>query len=307
MANLIEVEHLSRYYGKYCAVNNISFTLEKGQVIGLLGPNGAGKTTTLQMLSGNLAPSSGVIKINGFNLLTSPLKAKRSLGYLPDTPSLYKDLNVYEFLYYCAQLQGITSQAINPMIHKTLERCGLEAVSERLMANLSKGFQQRVGIAQAILHNPEVIILDEPTSGLDPIQIKEIRTLIKELGEAHGIILSTHILPEIQETCTHVQIINKGQIILNESILDLNQTMHQNCVQVITRLPVDIAVLSAIPDITRIEPIAHNRLKIHYSMTGNPTHQIAETIIAKGWGLEEITPIKKSMEDIFLALTQVES
>ena len=138
------------------------------------------------------------------------------------------------------------------MIHKTLERCGLEAVSERLMANLSKGFQQRVGIAQAILHNPEVIILDEPTSGLDPIQIKEIRTLIKELGEAHGIILSTHILPEIQETCTHVQIINKGQIILNESILDLNQTMHQNCVQVITRLPVDIAVLSAIPDITRI-------------------------------------------------------
>jgi ABC-2 type transport system ATP-binding protein len=307
MASLIEVDGLSRYYGQYCAVNSISFTLDKGQVIGLLGPNGAGKTTTLQMLSGNLAPSSGLIKINDFNLLTSPLKAKRSLGYLPDTPSLYKDLSVYEFLYYCAQLQSITSQAINPIITKTLERCGLEAVSKRLIANLSKGFQQRVGIAQAILHNPEVIILDEPTSGLDPIQIKEIRTLIKELGEAHGIILSTHILTEVQETCTHVQIINKGHIILNESILDLNQTMRQDCVQVITRLPVDIAVLSVLPDIIRIEQIAHNHLKIHYSMTGNPIHQITETIIAKGWGLEEITPIKKSMEDIFLALTQVES
>ncbi len=307
MANLIEVEHLSRYYGKYCAVNDISFTLARGEVIGFLGPNGAGKTTTMQILSGNLAPSSGCIRINGFDLLYNPLKAKRSLGYLPDTPSLYKDLSVQEFLYYCAQLQGIFKQAITPIIDKTVERCGLQTVSKRLIANLSKGFQQRVGIAQAILHNPEVIILDEPTVGLDPIQIKEIRALIKELGKDHGIILSTHILPEVQETCTHVQIINNGRIIFNESIIDLNRTMTQGCLQVITQSAVDLAVLSAIPDVSHIEPIAHNHFKIHYSLTGNPTHQIAETIIAKGWGLEEITPIKKSMEDIFLALTQVES
>ena len=307
MANLIEVENLSRYYGKYCVVNNISFTLSKGEVVGFLGPNGAGKTTTMQMLSGNLAPSSGLIKINGFDLLNAPLKAKRSLGYLPDIPSLYKDLTVQEFLHYCAQLQGITKQAIYPIIDKTVERCSLQTVSKRLIANLSKGFQQRVGIAQAILHNPEVIILDEPTVGLDPIQIKEIRALIKELGKDHGIILSTHILPEVQETCSHVQIINNGKIILNESIFELNRTMTQGCLQVITRTPVDNTILLAIPYVTRIEEIAHNRHNIHYSMKGNPTHQIAETIIAKGWGLEEMTPIKKSMEDIFLALTQVES
>ena len=307
MANLIEVEHLSRYYGRYCAVNDISFTLSRGEVIGFLGPNGAGKTTTMQMLSGNLAPSSGHVKINGFDLNNTPVKAKRSLGYLPDIPSLYKDLTVQEFLYYCAQLQGITKQSINPIIDKTVERCGLQTVSRRLIANLSKGFQQRIGIAQAILHNPEVIILDEPTIGLDPIQIKEIRSLIKELGEDHGIILSTHILPEVQETCTHVQIINNGRIILNESIVELNRTMILGCLQVITRTPVDTAILLAIPYVTSLEAITHNQFKIHYSMSGNPTHQIAETIIAKGWGLEEITPIKKSMEDIFLALTQVES
>ena len=223
MANLIAVEHLYRYYGKHCAVNDVSFTLAKGEVLGFLGPNGAGKTTTMQMLCGNLAPSSGQIKINGFDLLDQPNKAKRSLGYLPDTPPLYKDLSVQEFLHYCAQLHGMAKNSIAYAINKAKERCGLADVSHRLIANLSKGFQQRVGIAQAILHNPEVIILDEPTVGLDPIQIREIRTLIRELGQDHGVILSTHILSEVQESCSHVQIIHQGQLILSESIAGLNQ------------------------------------------------------------------------------------
>jgi len=304
MTNLITVDHLCRYYGKVCAVNEVSFTLAKGQVLGFLGPNGAGKTTTMQMLSGNLAPSSGQITINGFDLLDQPNQAKRSLGYLPDTPPLYKELSVQEFLHYCAELQGIAKNAIAQAINNAQERCGLTAVSHRLIANLSKGFQQRVGIAMAILHNPDVIILDEPTVGLDPIQIREIRALIRELGQDHGIILSTHILSEVQESCSHVQIIHQGQLILSESIAGLNQTMNTGSLHVTTRLPADASLLLTIPGVSSIETLANNQLKIYYHVTNDPTRHIAETIIANGWELQELTPVKKSMEDIFIALTQ---
>jgi len=304
MANLITVEHLSRYYGKYCAVNDVSFTLAKGDVLGFLGPNGAGKTTTMQMLSGNLAPSSGQIKINGFDLLDQPNSAKRSLGYLPDTPPLYKELSVQEFLRYCSGLHGIAKNSIAHAINNAKERCGLADSSHRLIANLSKGFQQRVGIAQAILHNPDVIILDEPTVGLDPIQIREIRTLIRELGQDHGVILSTHILTEVQESCSHVQIIHQGQLILSESISGLNQTMNTDSLQVTTRLTPDTNVLLAIPGVSSIENITDNQIRIHYSVTNDPTRHIAETIIAAGWELQELTPVKKTMEDIFIALTR---
>jgi ABC-2 type transport system ATP-binding protein len=306
MANLIAAEHLCRYYGKYCAVNDISFTLAKGEVLGFLGPNGAGKTTTMQMLCGNLAPSSGQIKINGFDLLDQPESAKRSLGYLPDTPPLYKDLSVQEFLHYCARLHGIAKNSIAHAINNTKERCGLADVSNRLIANLSKGFQQRVGIAQAILHNPEVIILDEPTVGLDPIQIREIRALIRTLGQDHGVILSTHILSEVQESCSHVQIIHQGRLILNESIAGLNQTMNTGTLQVTTRLTPDTSVLLVIPGVSSIETMADadNQILIQHSVTDDPTRRIAETIIAAGWELQELTPVKKSMEDIFIALTR---
>lgn len=304
MANLITAEHLCRYYGKHCAVNDVSFTVAKGEVLGFLGPNGAGKTTTMQMLCGNLAPSAGQIKINGFDLLDQPKLAKRSLGYLPDTPPLYKELTVQEFLHYCAQLHGVAKNSIAYAINKAKERCGLADVSHRLIANLSKGFQQRVGIAQAILHDPEVIILDEPTVGLDPIQIREIRALIRELGQDHGVILSTHILTEVQESCSHVQIIHQGQLILSASIAGLNQTMNTGSLQVTTRLTPDAGVLLAIPGVSSIETIAGNQIRIHHSVTGDPTKHIAETIIAAGWGLQELTPVKKSMEDIFIALTQ---
>jgi len=303
MANLIAAEHLCRYYGRYCAVNDVSFTLAKGEVLGFLGPNGAGKTTTMQMLCGNLAPSSGQITINGFDLLDQPQLAKRSLGYLPDTPPLYKDLSVQEFLHYCAQLHGIAKNSIAHAINKAKERSGLMDVSHRLIANLSKGFQQRVGIAQAILHNPDVIILDEPTVGLDPIQIREIRALIRELGQDHGVILSTHILSEVQESCSHVQIIHQGRLILNESIAGLNLYMNTGSLQVTTRLKPDTNVLLAIPGVSSIENIANNQIIIHHSVANDPIRHIAETIIAEGWELQELMPLKKSMEDIFIALT----
>jgi len=304
MTTLIEADNLTRYYGSHCAVNSVSFTLAKGEVLGFLGSNGAGKTTTMQMLCGNLAPSAGQITINGYDLLDHPKAAKLSLGYLPDTPPLYKELTVQEFLLYCAGLHGITRNSVTAAIERAQEHCGLTEVSDRLIANLSKGFQQRVGIAQAILHNPEVIVLDEPTVGLDPIQIREIRTLIRELGQDHGVILSTHILTEVQESCTHVQIIDQGQLILNETIAGLNRQMDTGTLQVATRLAPDIDSLLTIPGVNSIESIAANRIIIHHSVTANPAEQIAAQIIAAGSGLQELTPVKRSMEDIFISLTR---
>jgi ABC-2 type transport system ATP-binding protein len=304
MAALIEVEHLSRYYGKHCAVNDVNFTLAQGEVLGFLGKNGAGKTTTMQMLCGNLAPSSGRIKINGYDLLDQPTAAKLNLGYLPDTPPLYKELTVQEFLYYCAELHRIAKNLKAKAVNRTLERCGLTEVTNRLISNLSKGYQQRVGIAQAILHNPDVIVLDEPTVGLDPIQIREIRALIRELGQDHGVILSTHILSEVQESCSHVQIIHQGKLILNETIAGLNLQMDTGTLQVTTHLPTDIEILLSIQGISSIETVTPNLIKIHHSVTANPVEQIAEQIIAAGWGLQELTPIKRSIEDIFIGLTK---
>jgi ABC-2 type transport system ATP-binding protein len=304
MSNLIEAEHLTRFYGNHCAVNDVSFILAKGEVLGFLGANGAGKTTTMQMLCGNLAPSAGKIKINGIDLLDQPKAAKLNLGYLPDTPPLYKELTVQEFLLYCSVLHGIGKSSRSAAIKTAQERCGLTEVADRLITNLSKGFLQRVGIAQAILHNPEVIVLDEPTVGLDPIQIREIRALIRELGQDHGVILSTHILPEVQESCSHVQIIHQGQLILNETIAGLNRQMDTGTLHVRTRLAPDINNLLAIPGISAIETVSENQIKIHHSLTANPAEQLAETIIAHGWGLQELTPVKRSMEDIFISLTK---
>jgi ABC-2 type transport system ATP-binding protein len=304
MTILIEAGHLTRYYGKQCAVNDVSFTLNKGEVLGFLGPNGAGKTTTMQMLCGNLAPSSVQIRINGYDLLDQPKSAKSSLGYLPDIPPLYKELTVQEFLRYCAQLHGIAGKYTTQSITRVKERCGLTDVANRLIANLSKGFQQRIGIAQAILHNPAVIVLDEPTVGLDPIQIREIRALIRELGEDHGVILSTHILTEVQESCSRVQIIHQGQLILNESIEGLDRQMNTGTLQVTTRLAPDVSSLLAIPGVCSIENLNENRFRIHHKVNSFPAERIAEHIIVAGWGLQELTPIKKSIEDIFISLTR---
>lgn len=216
--SLIEAVELSRFFGAHCAVEKINLHLDKGEVLGLLGPNGAGKSTTMQMLTGNLAPGSGEIRVNGIDLLDEPRKAKRHLGYLPEQPPVYRDMTVNEYLRYCARLHGLGRRELIMATGEAKERCNLQDVQHRLIGNLSKGFQQRVGIAQAILHKPPVIILDEPTVGLDPIQIREIRALIRELGEEHGIILSTHILPEVQAVCDRVQILNRGHTVFNDKL-----------------------------------------------------------------------------------------
>jgi len=215
---LMAAEGLSRYYSDHCAVDKLELYLKKGEVLGLLGPNGAGKSTTMQMLTGNLAPSTGSIKINGIDLLDEPRKAKQHLGYLPEQPPVYRDLTVNEYLGYCARLHGLGGDARQQAIVQARGRCNLDEVQHRLIGNLSKGFRQRVGIAQAILHNPAVVILDEPTVGLDPLQIREIRHLIRELGKEHAVILSTHILPEVQAVCDRVQILNRGRTVFNDSL-----------------------------------------------------------------------------------------
>jgi len=215
---LIQAEHLHHYYDQYHAVNNISITLYQGEVLGLLGQNGAGKSTTMQMLTGNVSPYDGTVKINDISLLDQPLIAKQQLGYLPETPPLYRDMKVVEYLRYCGLLHDIPKSELESAVDKVLQRCSLEKMQQRLIANLSKGYQQRVGIAQAIIHEPAVIILDEPTVGLDPIQIQEIRVLIKDLAQDHSVMLSTHILQEVEAVCDRVHIINEGKTVFVDTL-----------------------------------------------------------------------------------------
>ncbi len=304
MPSLIEAKNLSRFYGDHCAVNDVSFTLAKGEILGFLGKNGAGKTTTMQMLCGCLAPSSGQILINGVDLLDQPQEAKLFLGYLPDTPPLYKELTVTEFLDYCARLHRLADSKITQAVDKALERCGLTNVRHRLIGQLSKGYQQRVGIAQAILHEPDIIVLDEPTVGLDPLQMQEIRQLIKQLGTEHGIILSTHILSEVQQSCTHVQIIDQGLLILKETIAGLNQRMSSERIRLVTRTPVDQEKLLALDGVTNIETLSPCEYIVHFHNKTSITDPLAAVILENHWGIEEISRLKVSMEEIFIHLTQ---
>jgi ABC-2 type transport system ATP-binding protein len=304
MTQLIQVEQLYRYYGDHCAVNNVTFTLEKGEILGFLGPNGAGKSSTMQMICGNLAPTSGQILINGIDILDNPREAKRELGYLPEIPPVYRELTVDEYLDYCARLHQLPRDRIGKAVDQAKERCGLTEVGERLIGNLSKGYQQRVGIAQAILHTPAVIILDEPTVGLDPIQIREIRELIRDLGREHGIILSTHILPEVQESCTRVQIIHKGQLVLNDSIEGLEQQMRASSLVLETRETPDPVLLTGIDGVQTVEFLDERRCRIFHDKDRNPAEHIAEIVVSRGLGLLELTPERRTMEEIFIDITQ---
>jgi len=303
MNTLIEVEQLYRYYSDYCAVKNVSFTLEKGEILGFLGPNGAGKSTTMQMICGNLAPSSGRIQINGIDILDQPREAKRALGYLPETPPLYRELTVDEYLEYCAQLHRIPRKLQMRAVKTAKERCGLSDSGTRLINNLSKGYQQRVGIAQAILHMPAVIILDEPTVGLDPLQIREIRELIRELGKEHGIILSTHILPEVQESCTHVQIIHQGQLVLKDTIDGLERQMRNSSLLLTTARPLNIERLDELDAVQSINDLGEGRYRIFHEKDGNPAEHIAQTVVESGCGLLELVAERRSMEQVFIDMT----
>jgi ABC-2 type transport system ATP-binding protein len=299
MSSLISVNNLTRHYGDFCAVNNISFELAAGDILGFLGPNGAGKSSTMQMLTGNLAPTFGEISINGADLLENPKAAKASLGYLPENPPLYKEMTVTEYLIFCARIHAINKKKIRPVCDYAIEACGLVNVGNRLIRNLSKGYQQRVGIAQAILHSPPVIILDEPTVGLDPIQILEIRQLIKNLGKNHGIILCTHILPEVQAVCNRVQIINNGELIFNADIEELlNQETTKFEISFSTEMKLE--TLSSHDVFTSVKKSDFHHYIVESKLSAD---KLIEYIVHQQWGLNQFNQQQTSLEQIFIDLT----
>lgn len=301
---LVQVENLSRFYQNNRAISHLSFSLKAGEVLGFLGPNGAGKSTTMQVISGNLAPSEGEVSIAGHDILEAPREAKRHLGYLPEHPPVYRDASVDEYLRYCARLHRIARGQVLASVDRVKQLCGLEDVGRRLIGNLSKGYQQRVGIAQAIVHDPQVVILDEPTVGLDPIQIREIRELIRTLGSQHSVILSTHILSEVQSTCDRVQIIRAGELIYSASTESLNQG-HDSSVKVALRNPVPPDELSCLTGVDHVETLEPGRYRVFLSANSNPDALVAAAV-QQQWGLYELIPEQQSLEDLFIELTHHE-
>jgi len=302
----VSVNQVSRYYGTQCVVDNLSFEVKRGEVLGFLGPNGAGKSTTMAMITGNLAPSAGQILINGIDILDSPKQAKANIGFLPEQPPLYRDLTVDEYLHFCAKLNRISKAKIKSAVDAAKQRCGLTEVGKRLIDNLSKGYQQRVGIAQAIVHSPAVVILDEPTVGLDPIQIREIRRLIRELSGEHSVILSTHILPEIQVTCDRVLIINKGKLVLSDTVAGIEQHMRATSLLVALKHAPATAELESIPLVSTVTALGDGRFRLVYDPQSNPAEHIVQAAVEHHWGLYEIFPEKRSLEQIFVDITTSE-
>jgi len=296
---LLRVTGVQRHYGRLQAVSTLAFELQRGEVVGLLGVNGAGKSTTLAMLAGVLAPSAGVIQVDGKRLEDGAAAVRGLIGYLPEHPPLHAELTVEEYLAFCARLRGLDVQAC---VARVCRRCGLEAVRRRLIGNLSKGFQQRVGIAQAVLHEPPLIILDEPTSGLDPIQNHDIRVLVRELGREHGVLLSTHILTEVQETCSRVLMIAGGRLLLDQSLAELAGHGGHGATCIALRNPPPEQALLGIDGVLAVEQLGEGRFRVSHAGHDDPAERIAERAVAGGWGLRELTPETASLEQHFMRL-----
>lgn len=299
---LIEAHGLSRRYGPALAVSGLNLTLRKGEILGLLGPNGAGKSTTMKMLTGNLAPSEGEVRVKGISLHDEPTAAKRHLGYLPEQPPVYPELTVDEYLRYCAGLHGIAAAQRSAAVARAKQSCGLNEVGGRLIGNLSKGYQQRVGLAQAIIHRPSVIVLDEPTVGLDPIQIREIRSLIVELGQSHSVILSSHILPEIQAVCSRVMIVNRGRAVYDQPVVATRNATAESLIITLKRPPA-LSALTSIVGIRSVKEIEGGRYRLELAGGNDPREVLVDAAVNGNWGLVELSTEVKTLEDIFVALT----
>ncbi len=302
---MIEVKNLSKNYGDRAAIRSLNFKIEKGDVVGLLGPNGAGKSTTMKILTGYMSPSSGTALVGGVDVFEQPLEVKKKIGYLPENPPLYLDMVVEDYLGYVAQLKKVPQVQIKKNIEKSLIKTQLLSVRKRLIRNLSKGFKQRVGIAQALVSDPEILVLDEPTVGLDPKQVAEIRQLINELKGSHTIILSTHILSEVQATCNKVIIIHQGQIVAQDSIEQIEKAhQSQNHVQVQIKTEGDFAEqVKKIAGVDKVDKISNGRFHVHFQGENNVIENIAQLIVNQSYGLQEISLQKNQLEDVFLKLT----
>jgi ABC-2 type transport system ATP-binding protein len=311
---VIEVQHLTKRYGPVTAVDDVSFRVEHGEILGFLGPNGAGKTSTMRILAGYMPATEGKAVVAGFDVFAQPLEAKRRTGYLPETPPLYPDMSVLEYLTFVAKVKGVPAGERQQRIAALMERTRITDVAGRQCGKLSKGYRQRVGLAQALIHNPDVLILDEPTAGLDPKQIIETRELIKALAGNHTIILSTHILPEVSQTCQRVVIINKGRVVAVDTPDNLTarlrgaETMY---VQVDADGDDAAAALSGVTGVTRVVESDRRNGLIGYEVESEKGRDVrrdlARTVVARGWGLLELRPMRMSLEEIFLSLTTDES
>ena len=301
---LISVQELSRSYAQQKAIENVSFNVHRGEILGFLGPNGAGKSTTMQIICGVITTHHGSVNIAGHDINTAPQLAKNHIGFLPEQPPLYYDLTVNEYLNYAAKLRGIKKNELTNKVNLSKERCGLKNVGSRLIQNLSKGYKQRVGIAQAIIHSPPVIILDEPTSGLDPIQIREIRELMRELGKDHSVILSTHILSEIHSLCNRVLIIDQGHIVLDQRLDQLeNGSIKPDSVEIGLRNPPKLESLLCIEGITSVERINEEVFCINFNQESNMIDTIVKKSVFDNWGLFKLKPRGASLEETFMRLT----
>jgi ABC-2 type transport system ATP-binding protein len=312
---MITVKELTKKYARTTAVDDISFEVEKGQIVGFLGPNGAGKTTTMRILTCFLPPTSGTASVAGFDVLEQPLEVKKRIGYLPEMPPLYVEMRTDEYLTFVGKLKGLSGSELRQRVETVCERCAIADVKNKLLGKLSKGYRQRVGLAQAIIHNPEVLILDEPTAGLDPKQINETRELIRSLAGDHTIILSTHILPEVEQTCQQVIIINKGKLVATDSVNNL-QSRARGAESVLVEVAgrngdVDSAAVQR-----RLEKVAgvsrvvfkekrqnRNIFEVESQKNRFMRGDLARAVVESGWDLNELRPAAVSLEEIFLQLT----
>jgi gliding motility-associated transport system ATP-binding protein len=311
---VIEVQHITKRYGRITAVDDVSFRVERGEILGFLGPNGAGKTTTMRILTGYMPASEGRATVAGFDIFTHPIEAKRRTGYLPETPPLYPEMTIQEYLDFVARIKGVAPNERKQRVAAVMERTRVADMAGRHCAKLSKGYRQRVGLAQALIHNPEVLILDEPTAGLDPKQIIETRDLIRSLAGDHTIVLSTHILPEVAQTCQRVVIINRGRVVAVDTPDNLTarlkgaETMY---VQVDAGGADASAVLAAIPGVSRVGASdgrsGPGAFEVESDRGVDVRREIARVIVNNGWGLLELRPMRMSLEEIFLQVTTDEA
>jgi ABC-2 type transport system ATP-binding protein len=307
---MIEVQNLTKRYGPVTAVNDVNFRVEAGEILGFLGPNGAGKTTTMRIITGYMPATEGKVVVAGYDVFDKPLEAKRRTGYLPETPPLYPDMTVREYLNFVARIKGVPRKETTSRVSEVMKKTRIDDMARRHCGKLSKGYKQRVGLAQALIHNPEVLILDEPTAGLDPKQINETRQLIRELGGSHTIVLSTHILPEVSQTCHRIVIINKGRVVAVDTPDNLtarlrgSETMY---LQVAGPLAEIEQALTSIPGVTRVAVTAGREgvtdVEVDSEKGRDVRRELASAVVTRGWGLLELRPMRMSLEDIFLSLT----
>ncbi len=312
---MIELKNITKYYGDFPAVTDISFKIEKGEIVGLLGPNGAGKSTTMKMITGFMPPTSGELTVDGNDIVSQSIEARKKIGYLPETVPLYTDMTVYSYIEYMGMLRGLNKKNIKSKVDNVIEICKLEDYRNSLISKLSKGFRQRVGISQAIIHEPEVLVLDEPTIGIDPNQVVETRQLIKNLSGEHTLILSSHILPEVSSICERVLIIHEGEIAASDTIENLSSLMSgKNKVEadIIGSPEAIVAELEKINDVKSVQfsinksSSEFSTFSIESEISSDIRSEIAKIIINNDWGLIRLQSMGMSLEDIFLQITTSE-